>query len=88
MLPARRADVPVRVKNSYNPSAPGTLITGECSHGNLVSAITSKSNVAIVDIVSTRMLGAYGFLSKACAISANVSADISRLCPRVTLHFG
>jgi hypothetical protein len=27
MRPAREADIPVRVKNSYNPNAPGTLIT-------------------------------------------------------------
>lgn len=29
MRPARDANIPVRVKNSYNPQAPGTLITGE-----------------------------------------------------------
>lgn len=28
MRPAREGDIPVRVKNSYNPNAPGTLITG------------------------------------------------------------
>lgn len=27
MRPAREGDIPVRVKNSYNPLAPGTLIT-------------------------------------------------------------
>lgn len=27
MRPAREGDIPVRVKNSYNPAAPGTLIT-------------------------------------------------------------
>lgn len=27
MRPAREGDIPVRVKNSYNPTAPGTLIT-------------------------------------------------------------
>lgn len=29
MRPARESDIPVRVKNSYNPRAPGTLITKE-----------------------------------------------------------
>lgn len=64
MQPAIRADVPVRVKNSYNPRAEGTLITADFTNKGLVSAITSKSNVVMVDITSTRMLGAYGFLSK------------------------
>ena len=30
----------------------------------LVTAITAKSNIQLVDIISTRMLGQYGFLSK------------------------
>ena len=30
----------------------------------VVTAITSKSNVQLIDIVSTRMLGQYGFLAK------------------------
>ena len=63
MQPAVRADMPVRVKNSYNPTAPGTLITADWTAKGLVSAITSKSGVAMVDITSTRMLGAYGFLA-------------------------
>ena len=69
MQPAMRADIPVRVKNSYNEAAPGTLITAqrrEESEGSpLVTAITSKSRVALVDIESTRMLGAYSFLARA-----------------------
>jgi len=64
MQPAVRANTPVRVKNSYNPEAEGTLITGDYTQKGLVSAITSKSDIAVVDITSTRMLGAYGFLSK------------------------
>jgi len=63
MQPAVAADMPVRVKNSYNPTAPGTLITADWTAKGLVSAITSKSNVCVVDVTSTRMLGAYGFLA-------------------------
>ena len=65
MQPAMKEGVMVRVKNSYNPSAPGTTITQTKEVGeNLVTAITFKRNVQLVDIVSTRMLGAYGFLSR------------------------
>ena len=61
--PASKADVPVRVKNSYNPAAEGTLITADWTQKGLVSAITAKSSIVVVDITSTRMLGAYGFLA-------------------------
>jgi len=65
MQPAQRRGVPVRVKNSYNPSCPGTIISGEKSPENrLVTAITYKKGVTVLDIQSTQMLGAYGFLAR------------------------
>mmetsp|Transcript_13868 Transcript_13868/g.20447 ORF Transcript_13868/g.20447 Transcript_13868/m.20447 type:complete len:569 (-) Transcript_13868:226-1932(-) len=64
MLPAMRACIPVRVKNSYNPEHPGTLIKKQRSGDQLATAITVKNGITLIDVVSTRMLGAYGFLSK------------------------
>jgi aspartate kinase len=64
MQPAMRYDVPVRVKNSYNPSAVGTIIRNKKQSNPLVTAITFKRDVKLMDIQSTQMLGAYGFLAK------------------------
>ncbi|KAF2322959.1 hypothetical protein GH714_032442 [Hevea brasiliensis] len=65
MRPAREGDIPVRVKNSYNPCAPGTLITRTRDMSKAVlTSIVLKRNVTMLDIVSTRMLGQYGFLAK------------------------
>jgi aspartate kinase len=66
MQPALKYDVPVRVKNSYNPSAEGTVITKtyEGLEKRLVTAITYKRDVKLMDIQCTAMLGAYGFLAK------------------------
>merc|ERR1712166_1389168 len=65
MQPAMKYNVPVRVKNSYNPSAVGTIIKEEKSSKlRLVTAITYKKGVTVLDICSTQMLGAYGFLAK------------------------
>jgi len=86
MQPAIRSSIPVRVKNSYNPSAPGTVIKGSRDKSNtLATAITAKKNVQLIDIVSTRMLGQYGFLAQVfsafeeCKISVDVvaSSDVS-----------
>jgi len=63
MQPAMKRNVPVRVKNSYNPNAKGTVIKRLTKPLHLVTAITCKRGIKMVDIVSTRMLGAYGFLS-------------------------
>jgi len=63
MQPAMKRNVPVRVKNSYNPTAPGTLIHQRPRPERLVTAITCKRGVQLLDIVSARKLGCYGFLS-------------------------
>lgn len=62
MQPALHADIPVRVKNSYNPSAPGSLIDNVGNPSRMVTAITCKRNIKLMDITSLQMLGAYGFL--------------------------
>ncbi|CAK7336060.1 unnamed protein product [Dovyalis caffra] len=65
MRPAREGDIPVRVKNSYNPKAPGTLISKARDKSKAVlTSIVLKRNVTMLDIVSTRMLGQFGFLAK------------------------
>jgi aspartate kinase len=79
MQPAIRSKIPVRVKNSYNPIAVGTVITQDRNkESSLVTAITSKSHVQLIDLVSTRMLGQYGFLAKVFSIfeSCKVSVDV------------
>mmetsp|Transcript_9146 Transcript_9146/g.19623 ORF Transcript_9146/g.19623 Transcript_9146/m.19623 type:complete len:615 (-) Transcript_9146:25-1869(-) len=62
MQPALKADIPVRVKNSYNPSAPGTVIDKVGNPDRMVTAITCKKKITLMDIHSLQMLGAYGFL--------------------------
>lgn len=79
MRPAREGGIPVRVKNSYNPKAPGTLIvkTRDMSKAVLTS-IVLKRNVTMLDITSTRMLGQFGFLAKVFSIfeDLGISVDV------------
>ena len=64
MIPCRRTGTPVRVKNSYNISSAGSVIVERHSGGTpRVTAITSVKNVTLIDIQSSRMLGAAGFLA-------------------------
>ncbi len=63
ILPAVRKKIPVHVLNSYRPDQQGTLITEEApSSENPVKSIACKTGITIVNITSTRMLMAYGFL--------------------------
>jgi aspartate kinase len=63
--PAVAKNIPVRILNSRRPNALGTLITAErpFSHRPL-TAVAAKKGVTVVDITSTRMLMAHGFLSR------------------------
>lgn len=61
VLPARVQNIPVRLKNTMNPSDSGTLITSE-STGTGIKAVAAKDGITAVKIRSGRMLMAYGFL--------------------------
>src|SRR6186997_2028747 len=64
--PAVARNIPVRILNSKRPEDPvGTLITAERPAGSgPLTAVASKKNVTVVDIASTRMLMAHGFLRR------------------------
>ena len=63
--PAVERDIPVRILNSWKPAAPGTLITAEPSpDGNQLTAMAANRDLTVVDITSSRMLMAYGFLRR------------------------
>lgn len=59
------AQVPIRIKNTFKPDAPGTVI---CSHEEArpgcVTAVTVKRDICVVTITSNRMYNAYGFLAR------------------------
>ena len=64
-LPAVDRNIPVRILNARRPDQPGTRITadGGAADGQL-TAIACKRDVTVVDITSTRMLMAHGFLRR------------------------
>ena len=63
--PAVKRDIPVRIKNTLNPQAPGTLITRTGKTGNhLCKSVAKKEGVTLILITSARMLMATGFLGK------------------------
>ena len=79
MLPVRKTGTPVRVKNSYNIQSLGSIIVEEHT-GKVppVCAITSVKNITLIDIVSSRMLGAAGFLAHIFNnfLKWNISIDV------------
>ena len=65
ILPAVRKNIPVRILNSRRPTGSGTVIRGgNHSRGGPIAGIACKRRQTVVDITSTRMLMAHGFLRR------------------------
>lgn len=63
VFPAQKYKIPVRLLNTMDPEAAGTLITKESEKGK-VKAIAAKDGITAIKIKSSRMLLAYGFLRR------------------------
>lgn len=61
--PAKYAGIPVRLKNTMDPAADGTIIDNVLRKGN-IKAVAAKDNITAIKIKSSRMLLATGFLRK------------------------
>jgi len=69
IIPAVEKNIPVHVYNTHNPHSSGTLITAKDRVEQrpstcMIKSIAYKKNVTIINIVSSRMLLAHGFLSE------------------------
>ena len=65
VIPAMERNIPVMILNSRNPDAAGTRIVAETVRGgNAVKSIACKRQVTLVNIHSTRMFMAHGFLRR------------------------
>lgn len=63
IVPAQKYGVPVRLKNTMDEKAAGTLISDKGSKGQF-KAIAAKDGIVAINVKSSRMLLAYGFLRK------------------------
>ena len=63
ITPARMYNIPVRLLNTMQPDAPGTLISN-VTEPDKIKAVAAKDGITSIRIKSSRMLMAYGFMSK------------------------
>lgn len=65
VVPAIEKNIPVRILNSRRPEVEGTLIVRETVHcANVAKSIACKKKITLLNVVSTRMLMAHGFLRR------------------------
>ena len=78
VLPAKKSNIPVRLKNTMEPKAHGTLISSDIS-GEGIKSIAAKDGITAIKIKSGRMLLAYGFLRKVFEIFETYKTPIDMI---------
>ncbi|WP_010136666.1 aspartate kinase [Ochrovirga pacifica] len=78
VIPARKANVPVMLKNTFEPNAAGTIIKN-CDVPAGVRAIAAKDGITAIKIKSYRMLMAYGFLKGVFQVFENYKTSIDMI---------
>ncbi|HEX2122266.1 MAG TPA: aspartate kinase [Thermoanaerobaculia bacterium] len=75
--PAIAANIAVRVLNTHNPSSAGTLITRDGDHRSAgPRSIARKKGIAVVHMMSNKMLGAHGFLSRMFSVFEDLAISV------------
>ena len=78
VFPAQKYKIPVRLLNTMEPKAAGTLISTESEKGKIKS-IAAKDGITAIKIQSSRMLLAYGFLRKVFEIFERYKTPIDMI---------
>jgi len=76
--PAQQENVPVRLLNTMQPDAPGTVITKQAGSVG-VKAVAAKDGIIAIKIKSSRMLLAYGFLRKVFEVFEKYKTSIDMI---------
>ena len=76
--PAKYAGIPVRMKNTMDPKAEGTIVDNVIVRGK-IKAVAAKDNIAAIKIKSSRMVLATGFLRKVFEIFESYQTPIDMI---------
>jgi len=75
--PAIRHGIPVRVKNTFHPEVPGTIVVKDQKlSADIVKAVTVIKNVALINISGAGMVGTIGVAARVFTTLANAGVNI------------
>ena len=87
MLPAIENNIPIRIKNTFNPSYPGTLISAKTGAGaGVVKNVTSIDNLALVAVEGNGMMGVPGVAARVFTALAHVDVNVMMISQASSEH--
>jgi bifunctional aspartokinase / homoserine dehydrogenase 1 len=87
MLPAIESSIPIRIKNTFNPSHPGTLISRAAhSTERVVKTITSIDNLSLIAVEGNGMVGVPGVSARIFSALARVQVNVMMISQASSEH--
>lgn len=87
MTPAIEKNIPIRIKNTFNPTYPGTLISHKTSHGSLaVKSVTSIDGLSVVAIEGNGMIGVPGISARIFSTLAQKHINVMMISQASSEH--
>lgn len=79
ILPAKHSGIPVKILNTMDPTAQGTVICNKAEKQK-IKAVAAKDGITVINIISSRMLLAYGFLAEVFNVFKANKTSIDVIC--------
>ena len=87
MIPAVRANIPIVIKNTLRPEAPGTLISEKAAaEGRTVTGIASIEDVALINVEGSGMIGVRGIASRVFRALADADVNVIMISQASSEH--
>ena len=87
MVPAIEKKIPIRIKNTFNPTHPGTLISAKSKSGNSAAkTVTSIDNLAIISIEGNGMIGVPGVSGRIFSALARAQVNVMMISQASSEH--
>ncbi|MGH9174556.1 MAG: ACT domain-containing protein, partial [Vicinamibacterales bacterium] len=86
MHPAVERNIPIWIKNTFNPSAPGTMIGPEAKNGHLAKAITSIAGLAAITVEGRGQIGVSDVTARIFSALARTSANVYMISQASSQH--
>lgn len=78
--PVRSKNIPILIKNTFNPEAEGTIITAQCPHTKPITGISSISGTCLLTLSANSMVGVIGVDGRIFSTLARQNINIFLIC--------
>ena len=60
MQPAMAGKIPIRIKNTFDPEAKGTIISAEVTNGKVIKGVSSMNGISVINVTGSGLVGVVG----------------------------